>query len=81
MIFPSEQIKSDAEFTAACKQFGKEAIKLLLWIQLQCKEQAFLESTPNDKRNELYHKHRHLDSAVEEINNQIAAFAPDFSNK
>ncbi|ELK9995658.1 hypothetical protein RWE39_004392 [Salmonella enterica] len=81
MIFPSEEIKSSADFVIACKQSGKEAIRLLMWLQRECKETAFIADTDTAKRNELFHKHKHLESAILDINNQIASFAPDFNTK
>ncbi|EGJ3141389.1 hypothetical protein IGV50_004413 [Salmonella enterica subsp. enterica serovar Newport] len=81
MIFPSEEIKSSADFKAACTQDGKAAIKILMWLQHECKENAFLEGATAEKRNEMFHKHKHLESAIQDINNQIASFAPDFNTK
>ncbi|EBV2055762.1 hypothetical protein EWD52_23490 [Salmonella enterica subsp. enterica serovar Braenderup] len=79
MNFPSQEIKSSADFKTACQQSGREAIRILQWIQTESKEAAFLANATTDTRNEMFHKHRHLETAIKDIENALTPFAPDFN--
>ncbi|EJT3982442.1 hypothetical protein N2U02_004480 [Salmonella enterica] len=79
MIFLNEEIKTEADFKTVCQQSGSEAIKILKWLQSDCQKQSFVNGATAEKRNELFHKHKHLESVIADISNALTPFAPDFN--
>lgn len=81
MIFPSEEIRNDADFKSICEQSGREAIKILRWLQTQAKEEAFADSASADLRTENFHKSRHINALIADIQNAFTPFAPNLNTK
>ncbi|EDH7741212.1 hypothetical protein CB599_11670 [Salmonella enterica subsp. enterica serovar Adjame] len=67
MQLPSEAIRTESEFKAACKTGGFDAIKLLDFIIFELKEQAFSPSIKDNERNIIAKKVLNLDEAINRI--------------
>ncbi|EEO8179061.1 hypothetical protein G7D34_003692 [Salmonella enterica] len=78
MIFPSEEIKTNEDFKIACQQSGREAIRILQWLQHVAKEEAFADTASADLRTENFHKNKHINSVIRDIENATTPFAPNF---
>lgn len=76
MQLPSEAIRTETEFKAACKGNGQEAIKILHFIISEMKEQAFSPSMKDNERNILAKKVLNLDEVISRIKSAPYDTAP-----
>lgn len=67
MQLPSEAIRTESEFKAACKGSGSEAVKILNYIIQELKEQAFTSTIKDNERNILAKKVMNLDEVITRI--------------
>lgn len=74
-MLPNELIKNESEFKHSCSAYGKDTVKILLYIQNQWKEQTFTE-TQERKRNALWYQVKNIDSIINEIVDANTATAP-----
>ncbi|EJJ2366505.1 hypothetical protein NIR10_004637 [Salmonella enterica] len=75
MMLPSELIKDENEFKHSCSVYGKEAVKLLRYIQNQWKEQVFNEKS-EQKQKALIYQVKNIDLVINEIADANTATAP-----
>ncbi|HDU5574531.1 TPA: hypothetical protein RFV54_001064 [Klebsiella aerogenes] len=67
MQLPSEAIRTESEFKAACKESGSECIKILNYIISDLKEGAFSPAVKDNERNIIAKKVLNLDDAITRI--------------
>ncbi|EEI7324274.1 hypothetical protein G4E03_003463 [Salmonella enterica] len=78
MMLPNELIQNETEFKHACSYNGREAIRLLRWIQSQKKEQVF--TTKNaEKIKEIIWFVENIESLINDIESENQALAPEMS--
>ncbi|EBD7873501.1 hypothetical protein L4K91_004487 [Salmonella enterica] len=75
MMLPSELITNENEFKHSCSVYGKEAVKILRYIQNQWKDQTFTEKADN-KANALRYQVRNIELIINEIADANTASAP-----
>lgn len=76
MQLPSEAIRTESEFKAACKGSGSECIKILTYIIQELKEQAFTTTIKDNERNVIAKKVLNLDEVITRIKSAPYDTAP-----
>lgn len=75
MMLPNELIKNESEFKHSCSAYGKDTVKILLYIQQQWKDQVFTEKQES-KQKALIYQVKNIDSIINEIVDANTATAP-----
>ncbi|EBJ3044335.1 hypothetical protein GTR53_003637 [Salmonella enterica] len=75
MMLPSELITNENEFKHSCSVYGKEAVKILRYIQNQWKEQVFNEKA-EPRQKALIYQVKNIETIVNEIVAVNTASAP-----
>lgn len=78
MMLPSELIKDETEFKHNCSVYGKEVVKILLFIQKEWKEKVFTEKQER-KQLALIYQANNLQTAIQEIVDANTASAPEIT--
>lgn len=76
MQLPSEAIRTESEFKAACKGSGSECIKILNYLIHELKEQAFTTTIKDNERNVIAKKVMNLDEIITRIKSAPYDTAP-----
>lgn len=75
MMLPTELITNDSEYKHLCSVHGKDAVKILRYIQNQMKQQVFTEKAEG-KQKALIYQVKNLELVIQEITDTNIATAP-----
>lgn len=74
-MLPNELITNESDFKHSCGTYGKEAVKILRYIQNQYKERVFSEKQEG-KQKALIYQVKNIDLVIQEIVDANTATAP-----
>lgn len=80
MQLPSEALRTESEFKAACKTNGTECIKILNYIVEKLKEGAFSASVKDNERNIIAKKVMNLNEVINNIKSAPYDTAPQVND-